>query len=112
MSIYPTLMDLCGLPTPAHVQGKSIRALLADPQLPWDHPAVTTYRRNNHTIRSESHRYTHYSDGGEEFYDERNDPDEWTNLVRTTGVRLDRSALDKLKTLLPKENVPSADKKK
>ena len=70
MSIYPTLMDLCGLPTPAHVQGKSIRALLANPKMPWDQPAVTTYRQNNHTVRSETWRYTHYSDGGEELYDE------------------------------------------
>ena len=29
MSVYPTLTDLCGIPTPAHVQGKSLRALLA-----------------------------------------------------------------------------------
>lgn len=110
MSIYPTLMDLCGLPTPAHVQGKSIRALLANPQLPWDHPAITTYRQNNHTVRSEAFRYTHYSDGGEEFYDERNDPYEWTNLVRSASV--DRRAMNDLKELLPKQNVPAAGGKK
>src|SRR5205085_1198197 len=32
MHIFPTLTDLCGVPTPAHVEGKSIRSLLADPQ--------------------------------------------------------------------------------
>ena len=32
MSIFPTLTDLCGIPTPAHNEGVSIRALLADPQ--------------------------------------------------------------------------------
>ena len=31
MSIYPTLTDLAGIATPAHVEGKSIRTLLADP---------------------------------------------------------------------------------
>jgi len=111
MSIYPTLMDLCGLPTPAHVQGKSIRALLADPQLPWDQPAITTHRQNNHTVRSEAFRYTHYSDGGEELYDERNDPYEWTNLVRSAGVKWDRGALDELKRRLPNDNVPPFDRK-
>jgi arylsulfatase A-like enzyme len=109
MSIYPTLMDLCGLPTPAHVQGKSIRELLADPQLPWDQPAITTFRRNNHTVRSEAFRYTHYSDGGEEFYDERNDPYEWTNLVPSGSA--DRQAMENLKGFLPKQNLPPATSK-
>ncbi len=38
MSIYPTLCDLCGLPTPKHVEGQSIRPLLADPAAAWDRP--------------------------------------------------------------------------
>ena len=53
--------------------------------MPWDQPAVTTYRQNNHTVRSEGWRYTHYSDGGEELYNEANDPYEWTNLAKQTG---------------------------
>src|SRR5437016_2817367 len=79
MSIYPTLTDLCGIPTPSHVQGKSIRSLLADPKSPWDQPALTTYKYMNHAVRSEAFRYIRYADGGEEFYDERKDPYEWTN---------------------------------
>lgn len=106
MSIYPTLMDLCGLPTPAHVQGKSIRALLANPQMPWDQPAVTTYRQNNHTVRSEAWRYTHYSDGGEELYNEGKDPYEWTNLAKQPG---EGDAVKKaLGKYLPSENKPPA----
>ena len=34
MGLYPTLTELCGVPTPAHVQGVSFRALLADAQAP------------------------------------------------------------------------------
>lgn len=102
MSIYPTLTDLCGIPTPSHVQGNSLRPLLLDPKAPWQ-PAITTYKQNNHTVRSEGFRYTHYADGGEEFYDARSDPYEWTNLVRTAGA--DRRAMDPLKELLPKQNV-------
>jgi arylsulfatase A-like enzyme len=52
MSIFPTLTDLCGIPTPAHNEGVSIRRLLADPKAPWDLPARTTYRFNNHTVRT------------------------------------------------------------
>jgi len=74
MSIYPTLMDLCGLPTPSHVQGRSLRPLLADSKAPWADPAITTCRRNNHSVRSESWRYTRYADGNGELYDETKDP--------------------------------------
>jgi arylsulfatase A-like enzyme len=106
MSIYPTLTDLCGLPTPAHVQGRSIRALLANPQLPWDQLAVTTYRQNNHTVRSEGWRYTRYADGGEELYDEAKDPFEWTNLARDGGG--DQAVKSELGKSLPKDNQPPA----
>ena len=70
MSIYPTLTDLCGIPTPAHVEGRSIRALLEDPEAPWDRPALTTYRFKNHAVRSEGWRYIRYANGDEELYDE------------------------------------------
>jgi len=106
MSVYPTLMDLCGLPTPAHVQGKSIRALLSNPQASWDDPAITTYRRNNHTVRTETWRYTRYADGGEELYDEANDPYEWTNLASKGGG--DKAVKERLGQLLPLENKPPA----
>jgi arylsulfatase A-like enzyme len=109
MSIYPTLMDLCGLPTPQHVQGKSIRALLADPQAPWELPAIITYRQNNHTVRTEGWRYTHYSDGGEEVYNELKDPYEWVNLAKQPSEG--DAARKQLGKYLPVENKPPARSK-
>jgi arylsulfatase A-like enzyme len=81
MSIYPTLADLCGLPIPPHVEGASIRALLADPAAPWDRPAVTTHGYRNHAVRTADWRYIRYDNGDEELYDETRDPYEWTNLA-------------------------------
>src|SRR5688572_19099405 len=43
MSIYPTLLDLCRIPIPKHVEGTSIRTLLEDPSAKWDRPALTTF---------------------------------------------------------------------
>lgn len=81
LSIYPTLVELCGLPMPAGLEGVSLRPLLEDPAAIWDHPAITTYFPGNHAVRSEHFRYIRYADGSEELYDHRQDPREWKNLA-------------------------------
>lgn len=103
MSIFPTLTDLCGIPTPAHNEGVSIRRLLADPKASWDLPALTTYRFNNHTVRSEGWRYIRYANGDEELYDEAKDPNEWTNLAAKPEFAARKA---ELATYLPKTNAP------
>jgi arylsulfatase A-like enzyme len=82
MSIYPTLMDVCGIPKPAHVEGPSIKSLLADPAAAWATPAMTTYKFNNHGVRNEGWRHIRYANGDEELYNEATDPNEWTNLAK------------------------------
>lgn len=82
MSIYPTLCDLADLPIPAHVEGKTLRPLLADPTAEWNGIALTTFGRNNHAIRTDRWRYIRYADGGEELYDHSTDPYEWTNVSK------------------------------
>lgn len=81
LDIYPTLADVCGLPVGDHLEGKSLKPLLENPQAEWDRPVVTTHGRNNHAVRSERWRYIRYADGGEELYDHQSDPMEWTNLA-------------------------------
>jgi arylsulfatase A-like enzyme len=107
MSVYPTLCDLCGIEAPSHLEGRSIRKLLAEPTSAWDQPAITTFGRNNHAVRSESWRYIRYADGGEELYDETNDPYEWTNLAADSRYESQKA---QLALLVPTKNQPDAPK--
>ena len=103
MSIYPTLADLSGLAIPPHVEGVSIRKLLADPRASWDRPALTTHGYRNHAVRTAEWRYIRYADGGEELYDERNDPYEWKNVA---GDRTHDALKAQLATAFPAVNKP------
>ncbi len=103
LDIYPTLADLCGLPVGKHLEGDSLRPLLADPQAPWDRPVVTTYGFGNHAVRSERWRYIRYHDGTEELYDHQTDPMEWYNLA---GDPKYDDVKRQLARWLPKVNTP------
>ncbi|WP_373651213.1 sulfatase [Schlesneria sp. DSM 10557] len=103
MSVYPTLTDLCGIKTPAHVEGRSIRTLLENPAAPWEAPALTTYRFGNHTIRNEGWRLIRYANGDEELYDETADPYEWTNLAKDPRYASRKAELARY---LPSRNEP------
>jgi arylsulfatase A-like enzyme len=86
MDLYPTLAELTGVTVPAHVEGRSLKPLLEDPNAAWDEPVLTTYGYRNHAVRSERYRYVRYADGSEELYDHRNDPHEWNNLARNPAL--------------------------
>jgi arylsulfatase A-like enzyme len=81
IDIYPTLIDLCGLPKRKGLDGQSLKPLLENPKKQWDRPVVITYGSNNHAIQTERWRYIRYRDGGQELYDHDRDPHEWTNLA-------------------------------
>ncbi|MEE2623851.1 MAG: sulfatase [Verrucomicrobiota bacterium] len=78
--IYPTLLELGGLPG-AKCDGLSALSLLRDPDREWKQPALMTYGRGNHAVRSERWRYIRYADGSEELYDHTVDPHEWRNVA-------------------------------
>jgi arylsulfatase A-like enzyme len=80
-AIYPTLLELAGLPPDAQSDGRSVVPLLRDPQTAWQ-PAVMTYGKGNHAVRDERWRYIRYADGSEELYDHDKDPNEWVNLAK------------------------------
>ena len=107
MTIYPTLCELAGVPVPKHVEGSSAVALLRDPQAAWDRAAITTHGYMNHAVRTSEWRYIRYEDGGEELYDESQDPYEWTNLAGKPELA---SVKAKLAGWLPSMNAPHKGK--
>jgi arylsulfatase A-like enzyme len=108
MSIYPTLCDLAGIPTPQHVEGNSIKSLLANPKAEWTAPSVCTFGAGNHTARTEKWRYIRYADGGEELYDHTKDPYEWTNLAKDPQYSSVKAELAKA---FPTDKTFATDKK-
>jgi arylsulfatase A-like enzyme len=78
--IYPTLVDLCGLPANPRVEGKSLRPLLENPKAKRD-PAVCTHLPGTHCVIDEKWRYIVYADGSEELYDRKADRNEFTNVA-------------------------------
>ncbi len=81
LDIYPTLVELCGLPARAGLDGHSLVPQLKNANTPRPWPAITTHNRGNHSVRSRRWRYIRYADGTEELYDHDDDPHEWNNLA-------------------------------
>ncbi len=81
LDVYPTLIDLCGLPSRPDLEGSSLEPLLRNPEAIWDRPAVISAGRGAHAIVTEQWRYIRRIDGSEELYDLTTDQNEWTNLA-------------------------------
>ena len=103
IDIYPTLIELCGLPKNSHLQGVSLSAQLKDPSAKRETPAITSSYFGNHSIRTRDWRLVAYEDGEMELYDHRSDPDEFQNLAKDANHQ---TTLRRLTHWLPKETKP------
>jgi len=81
LDLYPTLVEMCGLPPVKTLEGESLVPLLKNSSAAWDHVALTTMAYKSHGVRTERWRYIRYADGSEELYDHDADPREWKNLA-------------------------------
>ena len=91
VDLYPTLIELSGLPQPAHaLEGTSFTPLLKNPSRNWKTAAFAESKREDYhgrTLRTVTHRYTEWTplqgDGQTltELYDLVNDPTEFHNLA-------------------------------
>ena len=81
MDIYPTLVELTGVPYNYQIEGRSIKPLLHNPNDPeWDKPIIM-FRGNTPIIKTQKWRYVK----GNMLYDVENDPYEWDNLINKSG---------------------------
>lgn len=109
-ALYPTLLELCDLPADKKCDGVSLVPLLEDPAVAWNRPALMTYMRGNHAVRSDRWRYIRYADGSEELYDHSVDPHEWTNVAADPS---NASVIAEHRRWLPEEEAQAApDRKK
>ncbi|HLP77145.1 MAG TPA: sulfatase [Candidatus Paceibacterota bacterium] len=104
LDIYPTLVELCGLPKPEGVEGTSLTPLLTNPGATWDNPAYSVWSEDGSTlhgvaVRTEKWRYAEYGANGANgamLLDPKADPFEMKNLAddpRFASVRAELSAL-------------------
>ncbi len=85
LDMYPTLLELCGLPRAPWLQGKSLKPLLDNPQAAWTKPAFTVQVRDwyiGRSVRNDRWRYTEWDEGrrGAALFDHDHDPNEMHNL--------------------------------
>jgi arylsulfatase A-like enzyme len=89
LDIYPTLVELCGLPAPDGIEGKSLVPLLTNPAAKWDRPAYSVWSEDGVTlhgvaVRTEKWRYAEYGPEGKNgamLLDPKADPLELKNLA-------------------------------
>lgn len=102
VDMYPSLVELCGLPRKDGLDGVSFVPQLKTPSAKRYRPSVTA-NQDGFSLRTEQYRYIWYYDGSEELYDHRKDPMEWNNLAGNPEYS---AVQQKLKTFVPKNPEP------
>lgn len=106
LDIYPTLVELCGLPDNIKNEGNSLVQLLKSPDMNWELPSITTYGKDRHAIRIQNWRYIHYDNGSEELYNHEKDPEEWMNLASDPEFEAIKTELKKYIPEVNAESIP------
>jgi len=118
VDLYPTLVELCGLPKKRGLEGTSFVPLLESPDRPWKKATFTVVARPEggsaenassvmanrkldpkwlgRTVRTDTWRYTEWPDGTAELYHQTDDPYEYVNLVHSPVHRQTVAELKKL----------------
>ena len=85
VDIYPTLVDLAGLPPPSHILDGVALGELASGRIERS-MVLTAWHEGSVALRDEHWRYIRYAPNVGELYDHRQDPMEHTNLLAEPGA--------------------------
>lgn len=106
IDLYPTLVELCGLPENPENEGRSFAPLVENPDLEWNEPILSDYNYGGHRVYDGRFSYIVFKRWGtEELYDHDSDPMEWDNLADKPEYK---AVKERLKTYLPKNPEPMA----
>lgn len=89
LDLYPTISSLCGLEVPARLQGKDISPLLADPTKSV-RDAAYCVNGKGFLLREDRWAFIQYGEtgkGGQELFDMKADPNQYTNLASDTDYK-------------------------
>ena len=124
LDIYPTLTDLCRLPSPDNLEGKSLVPILKHPQAKVKPVALTQHCRPaypphgqnpkamGYSIRTSRYRYTEWRDFrtlnvvATELYDHHSDPRETNNVINDAKAGLRRQLARQLNSVISKQALP------
>ena len=109
LDMYPTVLELCGLPAYDKAEGHSLAPLLQKPNRTWQHHALTYYGVGNFAVTGKRYRLIQYEDGSQELYDLKKDPNEWKNLAGNKKYKKHKA---KLAASIPKQQAPLAKQSK
>lgn len=109
LDLHPTLVELCGLAKREAIDGRSIAALLEDPNQKWPYPTVTTGGFGNHSVVYEKWHYIERRDGTNELYNLKTDPLEHKNLIVAQDP-MSAKVIEHLRKSIPQNAVPELPK--
>lgn len=89
VDIYPTITELCKVPTPAGLEGASMVRLMQNPNQTWKKASFSQLKaepnypliKKCEAVHYENLHYNYWGTYGEELYDRNADPNEYVNLV-------------------------------
>ena len=77
--MVPTVLDLCGIPIPNAVQGRSFRPAL-EGDTTFGRESALTECAGCTSLRTDTHRYVCYQNGRELLFDHTTDPTEYIDV--------------------------------
>lgn len=82
IDMYPTLKNLCSLPVNNNLDGTSLAKALKKPSKAKERNVFIPHAdRGDYAVVNMNWRYIQYTDGAEELYNIKEDPNEWYNLA-------------------------------